>query len=199
MQTSTACFYSQPILVQQFYPWARGQGTGTILLADINTTCTSFVSKHCLSDWRWWIQSGSLWLYRSSGLNPKQKKALNCLVMWAAAFIFEATHEDKGIIAKIMYLVWSMTEIRAGFDSIIRTYPEATKTDLLSLIMKGKKILLFVRVIPEMFQEFQEKSGKMLNYFAPSLIALYHCHGQIGSRQRQAISICQWLVEIWFR
>ena len=52
------------------------------------------------------------------------------------------------------------TEIRGGLTAYHpKLYSEATKTDFM-FDMKGKKILLLsARVIPEMFQEFQEKSG----------------------------------------
>jgi len=114
----------------------------TIPAMDINTTCTSFVSA--LSTVSYLIEGGE---YRrvlivssevgSLGLNPKQKESFELFSDGAAAFIFEATKEDKGIIAS-MQRTWS----DFMFD------------------MKGKKILLLsARVIPEMFQEFQEKSG----------------------------------------
>ena len=52
------------------------------------------------------------------------------------------------------------TEIRGGLTSYQpKEYSEETKTNFM-FDMKGKKILLLsARVIPEMFQEFQEKSG----------------------------------------
>ena len=34
----------------------------------------------------------------SLGLNPKQKKVLNSLVTGAAAFIFQASSQDKGLL-----------------------------------------------------------------------------------------------------
>ena len=140
----------------------------TIPAMDINTTCTSFVSA--LSTVSYLIEGGE---YRrvlivssevgSLGLNPKQKESFELFSDGAAAFIFEATKEDKGIIAS-MQRTWSEgahdTEIRGGLTAYHpKLYSEATKTDFM-FDMKGKKILLLsARVIPEMFQEFQEKSG----------------------------------------
>ena len=49
-------------------------------------------------------------------------------------------------------------EIRGGFTSLSSKLYLNLKTDFM-FDMKGKKIPLSARVIPEMFQEFQEKSG----------------------------------------
>ena len=72
--------------------------------------------------------------------------------------------------------------------------------------MKGKKILLLsARVIPEMFQEFQEKSGiskDAVDYIipSPSKSRLTTCHGQIGRRQRQVtLNVVSDYGKIWFR
>lgn len=140
----------------------------TIPAMDINTTCTSFISA--LSTISYLIEGGE---YKrvlivssevgSLGLNPKQKESYELFSDGAAAFIFEATSQDKGIIAS-MQRTWSEgahdTEIRGGLTAYHpKLYSESTKTDFM-FDMKGKKILLLsARVIPEMFQEFQEKSG----------------------------------------
>jgi len=129
----------------------------TIPAMDINTTCTSFVSA--LSTVSYLIEGGEYQrvLIVSSevgslGLNPKQKESFELFSDGAAAFIFEATKEDKGIIAS-MQRTCGLTAYHP------KLYSEATKTDFM-FDMKGKKILLLsARVIPEMFQEFQEKSG----------------------------------------
>ena len=135
---------------------------------DINTTCTSFISA--LSTMSYLIEAGE---YKrvlivssevgSSGLNPKQKESYELFGDGAAAFIFQASDKDKGVIASLQR-TWSEgahdTEIRGGLTSYQpKEYSEETKTNFM-FDMKGKKILLFsARVIPEMFQEFQEKSG----------------------------------------
>ena len=73
----------------------------TIPAMDINTTCTSFVSA--LSTISYLIEGGEYQrvLIVSSevgslGLNPKQKESFELFSDGAAAFIFEATKEDKG-------------------------------------------------------------------------------------------------------
>lgn len=135
---------------------------------DINTTCTSFISA--LSIMSHLIEAGEYHrvLIVSSevgslGLNPKQKESFELFSDGAAAFIFQSTEKDKGVIASLQR-TWSEgahdTEIRGGLTSYQpKEYSEATKTNFM-FDMKGKKILLLsARVIPEMFQEFQEKSG----------------------------------------
>ena len=135
---------------------------------DINTTCTSFISA--LSTMSYLIEAGE---YKrvlivssevgSLGLNPKQKESYELFGDGAAAFIFQASDKDKGVIASLQR-TWSEgahdTEIRGGLTSYQpKEYSEETKTNFM-FDMKGKKILLLsARVIPEMFQEFQEKSG----------------------------------------
>jgi len=135
---------------------------------DINTTCTSFISA--LSTMSYLIEAGE---YRrvlivssevgSLGLNPKQKESYELFSDGAAAFIFQSSDKDKGVIASLQR-TWSEgahdTEIRGGLTSYQpKEYAEDTKTNFM-FDMKGKKILLLsARVIPEMFQEFQEKSG----------------------------------------
>ena len=135
---------------------------------DINTTCTSFISA--LSTMSHLIEAGE---YRrvlivssevgSLGLNPKQKESYELFGDGAVAFIFQASDKDKGVIASLQR-TWSEgahdTEIRGGLTSYQpKEYSEETKTNFM-FDMKGKKILLLsARVIPEMFQEFQEKSG----------------------------------------
>lgn len=135
---------------------------------DINTTCTSFISA--LSTMSHLIEAGEYnrVLIVSSevgslGLNPKQKESYELFGDGAAAFIFQASDKDKGVIASLQR-TWSEgahdTEIRGGLTSYQpKEYSEETRTNFM-FDMKGKKILLLsARVIPEMFQEFQEKSG----------------------------------------
>ena len=135
---------------------------------DINTTCTSFISA--LSTMSHLIEAGE---YRrvlivssevgSLGLNPKQKESFELFSDGAAAFILQKSSQEKGVIASLQR-TWSEgahdTEIRGGLTSYQpKEYSEETKTNFM-FDMKGKKILLLsARVIPEMFQEFQEKSG----------------------------------------
>ena len=146
---------------------------------DINTTCTSFISA--LSTMSYLIEAGEYHrvLIVSSevgslGLNPKQKESYELFGDGAAAFIFQASNKDKGVIASLQR-TWSEgahdTEIRGGLTSYQpKEYSEETKTNFM-FDMKGKKILLLsARVIPEIFQEFQEKSGiskDVVDYIIP--------------------------------
>ena len=108
---------------------------------DINTTCTSFISA--LSTMSYLIEAGEYHrvLIVSSevgslGLNPKQKESFELFSDGAAAFIFQASSQDKGVIASLQH-TWS----EGAHD------------------MKGKKILLLsAHKLPDMFQEFQEKT-----------------------------------------
>ena len=134
---------------------------------DINTTCTSFISA--LSTMSYLIEAGE---YRrvlivssevgSLGLNPKQKESYELFSDGAAAFIFQSSDKDKGVIASLQR-TWSEgahdTEIRGGLTSYQpKEYAEDTKTNFM-FDMKGKKILLLsARKIPGMFEEFQEKT-----------------------------------------
>ena len=134
---------------------------------DINTTCTSFISA--LSTMSHLIEAGE---YRrvlivssevgSLGLNPKQKESYELFSDGAAAFIFQSSDKDKGVIASLQR-TWSEgahdTEIRGGLTSYQpKEYAEDTKTNFM-FDMKGKKILLLsARKIPDMFEEFQEKT-----------------------------------------
>lgn len=134
---------------------------------DINTTCTSFISA--LSTMSHLIEAGEYnrVLIVSSevgslGLNPKQKESFELFSDGAAAFIFQKSHQEKGVIASLQR-TWSEgahdTEIRGGLTSFQpKEYSEATKTNYM-FDMKGKKILLLsARKIPVMFEEFQEKT-----------------------------------------
>ena len=134
---------------------------------DINTTCTSFISA--LSTMSYLIEAGeyhSVLIVSSEvgslGLNPKQKESFELFSDGAAAFIFQASSQDKGVIASLQH-TWSEgahdTEIRGGLTSYHpKKYSEKTKTDFM-FDMKGKKILLLsAHKLPDMFQEFQEKT-----------------------------------------
>ena len=54
------------------------------------------------------------------GLNPKQKESFELFSDGAAAFIFQASSQDKGVIASLQH-TWSEgahdTEIRGGLTS----------------------------------------------------------------------------------
>ena len=92
---------------------------------DINTTCTSFISA--LSTMSHLIEAGEYdrVLIVSSevgslGLNPKQKESFELFSDGAAAFIFQKSNQDKGVIASLQR-TWSEgahdTEIRGGLTS----------------------------------------------------------------------------------
>ncbi|KXT84968.1 3-oxoacyl-(acyl carrier protein) synthase [Streptococcus sp. DD11] len=135
---------------------------------DINTTCTSFISA--LSLMSHLLEAGE---YRrilivssevgSLGLNPQQKESFELFSDGAAALIFEATQEERGVIASLQR-TWSEgahdTEIRGGLTSFHpKEYSDSTKSHYM-FDMNGRKILLLsARKIPEMFEEFKTKSG----------------------------------------
>lgn len=146
---------------------------------DINTTCTSFISALSLMSHLLETKEYHRILIVSSevgslGLNSKQKESFELFSDGAAAIIFEATDEDRGVISSLQH-TWSEgahdTEIRGGLTSFQpKNYSENTKEQFL-FDMKGKKILLLsARKIPEMLKEFQEKSGLTvaeLDYIIP--------------------------------
>lgn len=138
---------------------------------DINTTCTSFISA--LSTISYLIEDGEYdrVLIVSSevgslGLNPKQRESFELFSDGAAAFIFQNTTADKGVIAALQR-TWSEgahgTEIRGGLTSYQpKEYSESTKENYL-FDMKGRKILLLsARKIPAMFEEFNSKTDMTL-------------------------------------
>ena len=139
---------------------------------DINTTCTSFISA--LSTMSYLIEDGEYdrVLIVSSevgslGLNPKQRESFELFSDGAAAFIFQKTKSDRGVIAALQR-TWSEgahdTEIRGGLTSYQpKEYSESTKENYL-FDMKGRKILLLsARKIPAMFEEFNSKTDMTLN------------------------------------
>lgn len=139
---------------------------------DINTTCTSFISA--LSTISYLIEDGEYdrVLIVSSevgslGLNPKQRESFELFSDGAAAFIFQKTAADKGVIAALQR-TWSEgahdTEIRGGLTSYQpKEYSDSTKENYL-FDMKGRKILLLsARKIPAMFDEFNSKTDMTLN------------------------------------
>ena len=139
---------------------------------DINTTCTSFISA--LSTISYLIEDGEYdrVLIVSSevgslGLNPKQRESFELFSDGAAAFIFQKTAADKGVIAALQR-TWSEgahdTEIRGGLTSYQpKEYSDSTKENYL-FDMKGRKILLLsARKIPAMFEEFNSKTDMALN------------------------------------
>lgn len=139
---------------------------------DINTTCTSFISA--LSTISYLIEDGEYdrVLIVSSevgslGLNPKQRESFELFSDGAAAFIFQKTAADKGVIAALQR-TWSEgahdTEIRGGLTSYQpKEYSDSTKENYL-FDMQGRKILLLsARKIPAMFEEFNSKTDMALN------------------------------------
>lgn len=139
---------------------------------DINTTCTSFISA--LSTISYLIEDGEYdrVLIVSSevgslGLNPKQRESFELFSDGAAAFIFQKTSADKGVIAALQR-TWSEgahdTEIRDGLTSYQpKEYSDSTKENYL-FDMKCRKILLLsARKIPAMFDEFNSKTDMTLS------------------------------------
>ena len=138
---------------------------------DINTTCTSFISA--LSTMSYLIEDGEYnrVLIVSSevgslGLNPNQKESFELFSDGAAAYIFQKSNQEKGVLASLQH-TWSEgahdTEIRSGLTSYQpKEYGEDTKTNFM-FDMKGRKILLLsARQIPGMFKEFLDKTDMTL-------------------------------------
>lgn len=103
----------------------------------------------------------------SLGLDPKQRESFELFSDGAAAFIFQKTTADKGVIASLQR-TWSEgahdTEIRGGLTSYQpKEYSDSTKENYI-FDMKGRKILLLsARKIPAMFEEFNSKTDMALN------------------------------------
>ncbi|MFC3927673.1 3-oxoacyl-[acyl-carrier-protein] synthase III C-terminal domain-containing protein [Streptococcus caprae] len=135
---------------------------------DINTTCTSFISALDMASYlmaggrykRILIVSAEI---GSLGLNPHQKESYELFGDGAAAFIFEATDQPKGVLYSLQK-TWSegahATEIRGGLTGLMPyDYHEDIKADF-QFDMQGKKILAFsAKKLPSMFQEFISASG----------------------------------------
>ncbi len=132
----------------------------------------------------------------SLGLNPKQKESFELFSDGAQAFYLEATHEDKGIIAS-MQRTWSegahdVPRFVVGLTAYHPNYTESTKTDFM-FDMKGRRsFLLSARVIPEMFQEFQEKSGiskDVVDYYSSPLSRLPLVMDKLGVGKDKYLNI----------
>lgn len=144
---------------------AKGLG---IPAMDINTTCTSFVSA--LDVVSYMVHAGR---YKnvlivssevgSQGLNPKQKESFELFADGAAAFVFGATEEEKGVMYALQE-TWSegahTTEIRGGLTGFHpKHYSEETKEEYM-FDMEGKKILLFsLKRLPVFLKKFEAESG----------------------------------------
>lgn len=139
---------------------------------DINTTCTSFISA--LDTVSYMVAAGR---YRqvlivssevgSLGLNPKQKESFELFADGAAAFVFSATDEDRGVLYALQE-TWSegahTTEIRGGLTGFHpKHYSEETKEEYM-FDMEGKKILLFsLKRLPAFLKKFEMQSGLLID------------------------------------
>ncbi|MGT2907378.1 3-oxoacyl-[acyl-carrier-protein] synthase III C-terminal domain-containing protein [Streptococcus dentiloxodontae] len=146
---------------------------------DINTTCTSFVTA--LDVVSHFIAAGSYQRVLvvsseigSRGLNPNQKESYELFGDGAAAFIFEATEQEKGVVASKQQ-TWSEgahdTEIRGGLTALPPyEYSEKRKSDY-QFDMKGIKILgLTAKKLPRMLSDFLESqnlSTKDIDFVIP--------------------------------
>lgn len=142
---------------------------------DINTTCTSFVSA--LDIMSYMIEGGRYHRVlivssdvASIGLNKNQKESYELFSDGGAAFIFEKTDEERGVVFGLQK-TWIEgvhdTEIRGGLSSIHpKMYCEETKSDF-EFDMQGKKVLfLACRIIPEFMEDLEQRSGYKLSDFS---------------------------------
>lgn len=142
---------------------------GTAIPAlDINTTCTSFVTA--LDTMSYLIASGR---YKrvlivasevgSRGLNPHQTESYELFSDGAAAFLFEATDEEKGVVASAQ-ATWSEgahdTEIRGGLTGLPPYDYRPDQKEDFQFDMKGKAILgLVAKKLPRFFKDFFKETG----------------------------------------
>lgn len=147
---------------------AKGYG---IPAMDINTTCTSFITAMDVVSYM--IEAGR---YRrvllvsseigSQGLNPKQTESFELFADGAAAFVVEATTEEKGVLFGLQE-TWSegahSTEIRGGLTRYQpKNYSEETKAEYM-FDMNGKQILvLSLRKLPDFLNRFLRESGNQI-------------------------------------
>lgn len=142
---------------------------GTAIPAlDINTTCTSFVTA--LDTMSYLIAAGR---YKrvlivasevgSRGLNPHQTESYELFSDGAAAFLFEATDEEKGVVASAQ-ATWSEgahdTEIRGGLTGLPPYDYRPDQKEDFQFDMKGKAILgLVAKKLPRFFKDFFKETG----------------------------------------
>lgn len=142
---------------------------GTAIPAlDINTTCTSFVTA--LDTMSYLIAAGR---YKrvlivasevgSRGLNPHQTESYELFSDGAAAFLFEATDEEKGVLASAQ-ATWSEgahdTEIRGGLTGLPPYDYRPDQKEDFQFDMKGKAILgLVAKKLPQFFKDFFKETG----------------------------------------
>lgn len=142
---------------------------GTAIPAlDINTTCTSFVTA--LDTMSYLIAAGR---YKrvlivasevgSRGLNPHQTESYELFSDGAAAFLFEATDEEKGVLASAQ-ATWSEgahdTEIRGGLTGLPPYDYQPDQKEDFQFDMKGKAILgLVAKKLPRFFKDFFKETG----------------------------------------
>lgn len=146
---------------------------GTAIPAlDINTTCTSFVTA--LDTMSYLIAAGR---YKrvlivssevgSQGLNPHQQESYELFSDGAAAFILEATSDEKGVLAAGQ-ATWSEgahdTEIRGGLTGLPPyDYNPANLADF-QFDMKGRAILsLVAKKLPGFLNQFFKEIGLSMN------------------------------------
>lgn len=142
---------------------------GTAIPAlDINTTCTSFVTA--LDTMSYLIAAGR---YKrvlivasevgSRGLNPHQTESYELFSDGAAAFIFDSTNEEKGVVASAQ-ATWSEgahdTEIRGGLTGLPPYDYRPDQKEDFQFDMKGKAILgLVAKKLPRFFKDFFKETG----------------------------------------
>jgi len=139
---------------------------------DINTSCSSFIAA--LDTLSYLLQAGR---YRrilivsaeipSLGLNEKQQESFELFSDAGAAFIFESTHEDSGVLFA-RQSTWSegahQTEIRGGLTSFPASEIQKHRPEDYLFDMKGREILfLTMNKIEQFWRDLQQESGFSLS------------------------------------
>ena len=136
---------------------------------DIGTTCTSFITafdtiSYLIEADRYNNVIIVSCDFASIGLNPNQKESYELFSDCAVAVILSKCEDGKAGVLFGMQKTWSegahSTEIRGGLTGYdVRKYTGDNLADY-QFDMKGRQILtIAARKLPEMFNEFYEKSG----------------------------------------
>lgn len=138
---------------------------------DINTSCTSFVTA--LDIMSYMIEGGRYHRVlivssdiASIGLNEDQKESYELFSDGGAAFIFEKSDDDQGVIGALQR-TWVAgvhdTEIRGGLSSLPASdYTLDNANDYL-FDMQGIQVLsLVAKVLPEFIEELNQVGGHCL-------------------------------------
>lgn len=159
----------QPIPCTAALVWERLTRRGHAAAFDVNSTCTSFITALDVAS-RYLDAGDHETILVFSGdvgtrfLNPAQKESYELFSDAGVAVILRRSESrEHGVIASLQQ-TWPAyahdTEIRGGLShSPAQAYAESDPADYL-FDMKGRRALLgMMRVLPEFFARFHERSG----------------------------------------